>query len=586
MSAARCLLSALAFAFIANAQPAIVDVVNSANRIPHAYPGHGIARGSLFSIVGQGLGPEERQQADFPLPSTDGLAGVKLQVTVNGVTASAILVFVSTKEVSAILPSSTPAGSGTVTLDNNGATATAPITVVERAFGIFSIDFYSGLQQAVAFNVKDDGSVQANDIVHPAAAGQTITIIGTGLGAIPSDETQPGPTDVPEGINLKIFVGTREATLVSAGRGTCCDPMPPGFPVRPGTAAIDLVQFTVPEGISGCHVTLAIQSGDAVSNLAQIAIASPGSDSCQDINAVDFGDFVTLSGTVKTGNISLLRTVNRSSSQLGSVEIGTEVGTALFYKFDVPENSVPIPVSSFGILANNLNPGSCVQGLSRVPFPPSPLDPSDPPPPAVNPPVPLDAGAQLNVKAGSTTKVLRKGRDGVYSGALGSTFVTPGLPLLSSGFLEPGTFTVDNDSGGTDIPAFNVNITLPKPALVFENIAELETVNRSQGVTVKWSGGDPDGFVTIIGTSSASDGTSALLISNFACTERISAKEFTVPAFVTLGIVPTTNIGQLPAAGLGTIGLQSYVAKRVDIPTIELTILSSTVLLSRSTVYR
>lgn len=97
-------------------------------------------------------------KASFPLPTGDGLGGVTVQVAVGGNSAAALIVYVSGSEVGAILPSGTPLGTGTVTVNNNLDVATAPITVVASAFGAFSIDYYSGMQYAAAFTAAADGS--------------------------------------------------------------------------------------------------------------------------------------------------------------------------------------------------------------------------------------------------------------------------------------------------------------------------------------------------------------------------------------------------------------------------------------------
>src|SRR5262249_50258192 len=157
----------------------------------------GVAQGALFVVAARGIGPAEIQQATFPLPTTDGLAGGTMQGTVSGAPGDALMVYVAPHQAAAILPAMTPLRTGTIQVTSNGVTATAPIKVVAAAFGIFTIRAgFPG--PAVAFNMSgDDGSTAQNTGQQSAQPGQDVLINGTGLGAITSDETQSGVTDVP-----------------------------------------------------------------------------------------------------------------------------------------------------------------------------------------------------------------------------------------------------------------------------------------------------------------------------------------------------------------------------------------------------
>ena len=73
----------------------------------------------------------------FPLPLA--LAGTSIKATVDGTTVDLYMIYTSTKQLAAILPSQTPEGTGTLTVTYNGQTsAAAPIRVVRSAFGIFT----------------------------------------------------------------------------------------------------------------------------------------------------------------------------------------------------------------------------------------------------------------------------------------------------------------------------------------------------------------------------------------------------------------------------------------------------------------
>ena len=140
-----------------------------------------------------------------------------MQTNIGGTAVDCILVYVSDTEVGAILPSNTPLGTGTVTVNNNGVTASKPITVVAAAFGIFTQTPTSGAAQALAFNVNSDGSATLNTTAQSVQPGQDILLNGTGLGAITSDETQSGISDVPN-TTIQVYVGVTPATLVSGKR--------------------------------------------------------------------------------------------------------------------------------------------------------------------------------------------------------------------------------------------------------------------------------------------------------------------------------------------------------------------------------
>ncbi|MBZ5552179.1 MAG: hypothetical protein LAO21_05625 [Acidobacteriia bacterium] len=569
----------LALATHASAQTSITDVVNAAGRIPSGFPGYGIAQGALFAVTGTGLGPGTLQQASFPLPTTGGLGGVTVTVQIGGTTVNAIMVYVSAHEVGAILPSNTPIGTGTVTVNNGGVTAAAPITVVASAFGAFSLDYFSGTQSAAAFNVAGNGTATLNLLSppgSPAQSGQTVMLNGTGLGAISSNETQSGATDVPN-VQIRVFVGTQPATVLSAGRGAFPG-LPaglPSFPVPPGIAAWDVIRFIVPNGVTGCKVPVAVQTGSFVSNFAWIAISSDGGP-CVDLNTADFGDTVTLSGTVKTASINLLRTTERDTSGGFTTEIGTEIGSGIFIKFDAPApTTVRVSDFTFGALANNLDPGTCLVQTFRTVIPVNPIPAPPPPPPPANPTVFLDAGPAINLKnAGGATQQLKKSSPGTYSGGIGSSFNIPGLPPDNSKlFLNPGTITADNGGGGADVPAFTGSVTLPSPPLTFDNIDAIgNSIDRGSGVTVKWSGGDPSSFVNISGNSINVSGN-VTLTGDFTCSERISAGQFTVPPFVTLALPLTASTPPLPP--IGTLSLWGYAVNRIQIPGINLGLLSA-----------
>src|SRR3990172_10846387 len=113
-----------AFPFVAIAQqPSIAadGIRNGASYALSGMPNAGIAQGSIFVIFGSNLGPASLVQvSSFPLPTFEGLAGTSVKVSVGGTTVDAIMLYTVATQVAAVLPSSTPLGTGTVTVTYNG----------------------------------------------------------------------------------------------------------------------------------------------------------------------------------------------------------------------------------------------------------------------------------------------------------------------------------------------------------------------------------------------------------------------------------------------------------------------------------
>ena len=533
------------------AGPVISDVVNYGSRIGSGLPGSGIAQGAVLAVTGAGLGPAQALQATFPLPTSDGLGGVTVTVTSGTSTANAIMVAVSATEVDAILPSSTPLGAATVTVSFGGATISKPITVVASAFGIF--------QGAGIYNVNADGSVSTNSTYQSAQPGQTIMINGTGLGAIPSDETQSGATDVPSA-TVAVWVGTQPATVVSSGRGSCCSGIDPNFRIPQGIAAWDVLTFTLPAGVTGCQVPIAVQSGGFVSNFITISVATNGG-TCPQAMQFNGGNPVFVSGPIKVGLVNMTRVVTNLNVGAAAVNNISDSATAIFTAADVGPNQVPLP-SYTNALKSEV--GTCTVFASS--FDRSVVLPT-PPPSGQTPPPPLDAGPLLTITNAKFTQGMPN-KNGVYSATTvtSSIQIAPTPPIVSGGpdFIVPGPYGLSNGGGGADIGPFKA--TLSNPAAVkWESTAQNATIDRSQGMTVKWSGGDPGGVLAITGFSTSTQGT-VILVGSFYCYANISDGQFTVPSFITQPM-PASGTGP----GSGSMTLDAIVADLVTIPGVDVT---------------
>jgi uncharacterized protein (TIGR03437 family) len=549
---------------MATAQPRIDAVRNFASRIPSGLPNYGIARGSIFLVTGSGLGPLEWQQAGFPLPVWDGVGGTTILVTVGESTVPAIMLYSASGEVAAIMPSDAPLGQGTLTLRYNDAFAAAPVTVVEAAFGIFTQN-RKGSGAALAYNTAGGTDPVLNTVLAPARPGQVMALQGTGAGAIAADETQLGLTN-PVSTSLKVWVGNREAAVHSAARGAWIGGHP-GYALPEGATGWDIIRFTVPEGVSGCYVPVAVQAGGMVSNFAHIAIA-PAGLACADPHGLNAADLEPLAGQpVRMGVIGLHRDAVRVDIPAINLEVKSDSGSATFQRYD----SAALSAASNPFKTPSLGTCTMTSGLVGTETP------------AADPVADgLDAGAAVNVRGHGVGKQMQRSAAGTYAAIFGAGTSLPfPLPGAPPPFLEPGRFDADNGAGGADVRGFTAMVMVPAP-LVWTNRDQTETVDRAAGLTVTWSGGEANAYVTIAGRSANSEVYGA-----FVCTEQAGAGQFTVPPFVTLGL-PASPAGPGGGAGTpsGTIYVGNAAAGKLTVPDLDLAYFTATVSARKNMTYR
>jgi hypothetical protein len=113
----------------------------------------------------------------------------------------------------------------------------------------------------------------------------------------------------------------------------------------------------------------------------------------------------------------------------------------------------------------------------------------------------------------------------------GEYFVTPANSFFPA---TGGTFTFTG-TGGKDVGPFTASISYSNP-LSWTNMSSISAVTRASGQQITWSGGTPNSFVFISG-SSASNTASA----SFTCYALANAGQFTVPSYVLLALPPSSN---------------------------------------------
>jgi uncharacterized protein (TIGR03437 family) len=501
-------LLTLAVAVAAAQGPAIYSVVNAASGIAPGLPNSGIAQGAIFLVVGSNLGPGTLMIASSPFQNTS-LSGTSVSVTVAGTSVAALMYYTSASQVAALLPSNTPAGTGTIAVTYNGQTGgTAPITVVPNNLGIFTVT--SNGQGAGVVTYADYSLVSVlqaancggpNTTCGAANTGDTLILWATGLGPVSgSDASGAGLGVAMPDIPLTLWLGGVQATVIYQGRSGCC-------------IGEDQIVFTVPASVpTGCAVPLAVQIGNQISNYTVMPVAA-GSRTCTPSNPALSGNalqtLTTSTVPVSYGQIDLRRQPNfTSQGQSGN----TDTGKAQFASVTVPPAVQPFIVS----YTDNAPPGTCMVNNS--------LNGSNPPFSATTP---LDAGAGIQVTGPNGNQTIPGNGNRVT--------LAPGT------FLSPGSYTVSG-TGGADVGSFTASFTIPSPpALTSPASGPNIPVIRANGITLTWSGGGSNSAIEIDGQS-ATDSTNTNGAS-FSCYVLASAGTFTVPPSVLLALPAGHNSG-------------------------------------------
>ncbi len=256
-----------------------------------------IAQGMMFEIFGSTIATSGfNQPADFPLP-TD-LLGTSVRVTVGGQTRDCFVVrTLNNDRVAAILPSDTPIGTGTLVVTYNGqSTPPVPIEVVAHSPGVFTLAS-TGNGPGV---YTDPLTNQVNTVFNAFQPGDLVDAWMTGLGAAPfADNILPPLADL--GYDVSVTVGGIAASDSFHGRSAgCC-------------SAIDIVRFTIPSGVAGCHVPVIFSVNGVPGNVTTMSIGG-NRGACSD-------------GTFGLDSELLTRAQQNGSVNLGSVDLNRSTFT-------------------------------------------------------------------------------------------------------------------------------------------------------------------------------------------------------------------------------------------------------------------
>ena len=463
--------------------PVITAIRNNSSGIAAGFPSYGIAPSSIFVVTGTGLAdagtPTLQSSAAPGLPLT--LNGASISATVNGVTVHPAIYYTSPTQIAAVLPSSTPVGTGTLTVTYNGvASNAATLQVVPAALGINT--FYTN--SAVATDAVSGALLTYTNSGTP---GEVITLWTTGLGADPADsDTTYTPTPHAVATPLQVYVGGTPASILYQGSA--------GFP------GVDQINIIIPASISnGCWISLAAVSGGVLGNIATIPVNGVGGACVDAVNGLT-GNQLTSTGSqaLRTGLVAIQANTT-GNKPVSNVAGGTFVAYSGLY-------SPNQPVSPGGCIVDYLQPATIgsITGLD-----PGTLTLTGP------------NGLSLTVPPSP-----------LGLGMFASTLSATAIPDTG------GTFTFTG-SGGPDVGPFTSVLTFSNPLLSWTNPGIAATIDRSQNLTATWTGGNPGSYVYVTGVStSKATSTTPSVSLGFTCLISASDGQVTVPSYILSALPP------------------------------------------------
>jgi hypothetical protein len=321
--------------------------------------------------------------------------------------------------------------------------------------------------------------------------GENIVLWTTGLGANPavSDTTY---TSGAHAVNtpLQIYIGGIPATILYQGSA--------GYP------GVNQINVTIPDSApNGCWISMVAVAGGLLSNTATLPINS-GGGACFDPVTGLYGNQIAPASqhTLRTGLVTLTQGTDSKNVVTTSASAAFESYTGVFG---------PI---------NSVSPGGCiVQNLLMTP--------------SFGAITGLDPGTIKLAGPGSVALTLanQPGIKGAFYAAL------PAGAIPQSG----GSFTF-TDSGGADVGPSTSVLTFTNPLLSWTNPNVAANIDRSQGFTVTWTGGNPGSYVVVTGTStSARTGGNPSVFAGFTCIGNVGDGQLTVPSYILSALPPGTG---------------------------------------------
>lgn len=253
----RCLL----LFFASGLAMAQIPAVNPGGVVNGASLSGPVAPGGLVSIFGTNLAPRPEQAGVIPLPFS--LAGVSVKF--NGIDAP--LLFVGPEQINAQLPwEVSSSASVSVVVTNNGVSSAPQAVQVEP----FSPAVFA--TQGYAIAIHSDGALAAptgaiaQTATHPAATGETLVMLATGLGTV----NPPGITGNNSLDSMRSTITTPVVLMGGASAHVDFSGLSPEF-----VGVYQLNVVVPPDAPVGDAVSLEIEAG-GFKSAAQTKIAIGG----------------------------------------------------------------------------------------------------------------------------------------------------------------------------------------------------------------------------------------------------------------------------------------------------------------------
>jgi hypothetical protein len=359
-----------------------------------------------------------------------------------------------------------------------------------------------------------------------ARPGDVLVAWGTGLGAANSDSNIASNGDL--GVNLLVWVGGVQATVQYRGRS--------------GGPGLDQVNFTVPAGVQpGCAVSLVTQTGGPNSSLLSNTVTipvMPNGGQCSDPVVTGF-PAAMIDSLLSKPSLQVTAVDMSMENRLGATGTPAFEGqiNAFFLRLSGEQLGKQLNGS---VESSDPSIGSCTVAI-RVGAPSGGEEGG--PPDAAG----LDAGATITLAPPSGNPLSLAGVPGIK----GVYSVSPAAPWSG------GVWKESNGTGGADVPPFSIDLNIPQP-LIWSN--QTASVDRSQAFNLTWTGGDPAGYVRVIGSGGFGTNPNNAGTATFRCAAPVSAGQMTIPATVMRNLPSNTNPGylQISSYGKGVFSLPGF----------------------------